>query len=164
MTKKQTKTFEEIVNFFVPEEDWNPSQVEDKPILHLEYDGRDGQWECLEIAEESLCFKKMIFYSIVPFYIQPNSQQDVAEFLHRINCSIHVGNFELKFDTKEVRCRTSVEVIKDDTINSNLIYCVVENNIDLMGKYLGGIIAVNEGRLLPEEAEDRGRVRYPSWE
>ncbi|MDJ0713204.1 MAG: hypothetical protein QNJ54_03150 [Prochloraceae cyanobacterium] len=163
MTNKENRTFEEIVNFFVPEEDWNPSQVEDKPILNLDYDGRDGQWKCLAIAEETISFKKMIFYSIAPFYIQQNRQQDVAEFLHRINCSIDVGNFELNFDTKEVRCRTSVEVIKD-SINSNLIYCVVENNIDMMGKYLGGIIAVNEGRLLPEEAEERGRVEYPNWE
>ncbi|MEO0970246.1 MAG: hypothetical protein AAFX80_18440, partial [Cyanobacteria bacterium J06639_18] len=105
---------------------------------------------------------KMIFYSIAPFYIRRESKEHIAEFLHRINYSINIGNFELNFDTGEVRCKTSVEVIKDD-INSNLIFCVVENNLSLMSKYLGGIIAVNEGKLLPEEAEEIARVEYPDW-
>ncbi len=33
----------------------------------------------------------------------------------------------------------------------------------LMSKYLGGIIAVNEGKLLPEEAEEIASVEYPDW-
>ena len=149
-------SFEAIRKYFSAE-DHEASQVGSQPILNLRFDGsfddRDEEWKGQIILQETRSFKKVILFSFVPFKISEDKQELIAELLNRINYAEDVGSFEMNYNTGQVRCRTSIEIISDN-ITSNHLYGIDTNNTDLMGKYIPIIDQVNKGELLPMDAID----------
>jgi hypothetical protein len=146
------KAFEEMVSYFT--EYWKYSQVEDKPILEMQHSNKCGKWRCYAIAEEKASVKRIVFFSIVPVVVPQERIEIVGEYLHRINYILDDSNFELNFETGEVRCKTSVEVTQSE-LNYELMYCLTSNNTRAVGDYLSQLEAVIEGKFDPEDLEDK---------
>jgi hypothetical protein len=146
------KAFEEMVSYFTKY--WKCSQVEDKPILEMRYSGKSGKWRCYAIAEEKASAKRIVFLSIVPVVVPQEKREIVGEYLHRINYILDYGNFELNFDTGEVRYKTSIEVT-ESKLNDGLIHYLSISNTRAVGNYLSQLEAVIEGKFDPEDLEDK---------
>ena len=150
------KTFETVKQHFIAE-DYQATQVGSQPILNLRFDGsfddRDEEWKGQVIVQETGFFLKIVLFSFIPFLISRDRQELVVELLNRINYAEDIGNFEMNYNTGQVRCKTSVEVMDID-INIEILYGVVTNNTNLMGKYIPMIDQVNKGELLPMDAID----------
>lgn len=157
------QTFKIISEHFL-ESDWQASQLGEQPILNLHYKGRfEGarieEWKCQVIAKENQHFKTVVFLSFVPLIIQKNQIKLIAELLHRINYLENIGDFEINYDTGQIRCKTSVQVSNID-ISSDLICNLEGNNTDLVGKYLPAIRQVNQGELMPFDVIDEDDFNY----
>ena len=160
------KTFNKVMDYLT-EQKWEFSQIGNKPKLFFNYKSSEGdEWKCVAEAEDDITDAKIVFYSIIPdsIPIRRDNVNYVGEFLHRINSSyIDIGNFEIDYDTGRVYCKTSIK-LELDTLDLDTIDYLVYENLMLMNKYLGGIKAVAEGKLDPEEAQIRGRIDHPVWE
>jgi len=140
--------FNAISHFFT-EDDWQFQQVPGEPILHLKFQGQQGQWTCAARAIEEQ--HQFIFYSICPIKAPEDKHLAIAEFLTRANYGMAIGNFELDFADGEIRYKTSIDV-EGDRLTSALIKRLVYANVTMMDEYLPGIKSVIEIDVSPEEA------------
>lgn len=140
--------FEAMVNFF-KEDDWPFNQVEGTPVLHMAFQGENGQWSC--IASARVQQEQFVFYSVCPVLVPENKRQRLAEFLTRANSGMIIGNFELDFTDGEIRYKTSIDV-KGDRLSSAVLKQLVYANVIMMDEYLPGIMSVMYGDVSPGDA------------
>lgn len=139
----------QTVMAFFAEDDWQFTKIQGEPLLHLVFQGENGQWNCYaKVREEQ---QQLIIYSICPIVAPESARSAIAEFLTRANFGIVIGNFELNFDSGEIRYKTSIDVEGDD-LSSSLIHPLVYTNIMTMDQYLPGIRAIIENQLPPQVA------------
>lgn len=140
--------FDTVRNFFTNEE-WYFMQLDDRPILQMSFQGKNGKWSCYaQVNEEQHLF---FFYSICPVNVPPDKRPPMAEFLTRANYGLRIGNFEMDYNDGEVRYKTSLDV-ENDRLTSALISNQVYANLWTMDRYLPGIFSVIFGNVTPEEA------------
>jgi hypothetical protein len=141
------KIYQAMLTFF-SEEDWEFTKLQGKLILRLAFQGKNGQWNCFALANEDL--HRFLFYSICPLEIPSAPRMAIAEFLTRANYGIEIGNFELGFESGEIRFKTSLDVT-EDRITPALIKQLVYTNVLTIDRYLLGIQAVLDG-ITPADA------------
>ncbi|MBD1848307.1 YbjN domain-containing protein [Cyanobacteria bacterium FACHB-63] len=150
-TKAHSKgeIYQAMLNFF-SEEDWEFTKLQGKPVLRLAFKGNHGEWNCFALANEE--YQRFLFYSICPLEIPSTNINAIAEFLTRANSGMEIGNFELDFDSGEIRFKTSLDVtgaheagMKYSHITPALIKSLVYTNVLTIDHYLPGIQAVLEG-------------------
>jgi hypothetical protein len=73
------------------------------------------------------------------------------EYLARANFSLIIGNFEIDFDSGEVRFKTSIDV-EGDELTYALFKPVVYANLFLTERYLPGLQAVLFEDIMPRAA------------
>lgn len=140
--------FEVIVNFF-KQDNWSFEERTSEAVLQMAFQGKSGRWNCYAQFKEVQ--HQFIFYSVCPI-IAPESQRlTVSEFIARANYGLTIGNFELDFRDGEIRYKTSVD-IEDDKLSFAGIKNLVYTNVNMMDKYLPGIISVIAGDVSPEFA------------
>jgi hypothetical protein len=137
-----------VINFF-KEDDWSFTQVEDRPILRLGFQGDNGQWTCYAQAREEET--QLLFYSLCPVKAPEDRRMAVAEFLTRANYGLFIGNFELDFGDGEIRFKTSIDV-EGDPMSPALVRPLVYTNVLMMDRYLPGLLSVIYGNVPPAEA------------
>lgn len=135
------KIYQAMLNFF-SEEDWEFTKLQGKLILRLAFMGKNGQWNCFALANETQ--QRFLFYSIGPLDIPSLNRSAIAEFLTRANYGMEIGNFELDIDSGEIRCKTSLDVT-GDRITPALIKQLVYTNVLTLDQYLPGIQAIIDG-------------------
>ena len=134
---------------FFKEENWTVMKVEDKPVLLLNYVGRNGRWSCYASDEEAKHI--FLFYSYAPVKAPEDKRPVLSDFLTRANYGLYIGNFELDFNDGEIRYKTSIDV-ENTELNNALIKGVVYANLNIMDRYLPGIMSVIYGGASPTEA------------
>ena len=137
-----------VISFF-KEDDWTFTQVEDRPILRLGFQGDNGQWTCYAQAREEET--QLLFYSLCPVKAPEDKRPTVAEFLARANYGLFIGNFELDFGDGEIRFKTSIDV-EGDRLSPALVRPLVYTNVLMMDRYLPGLMSVIYGGETPAEA------------
>ena len=166
MTPKNQKILNQVINY-IAENEFKFSQIDEQPKLLIEYENGGGyEWQIVAEVEEGITRAKIVFYSIIPDYISLSKGyfDKVGEFFNRINYrQIKIGSFELDYNSGFAHCKTSIK-INPTLHNTEAIDDLFYENIRLMNKYIGGIKAVAEGKLDPEEAQIRGRIDHPVWE
>ncbi|MBN1202341.1 MAG: YbjN domain-containing protein [Anaerolineae bacterium] len=140
--------FQALSQFFT-EDEWNPSEMENRPILAMSINGKNGAWRCYAQAREEQ--QQFVFYSVNQTNTPENKRSAVAEFITRANYGMIMGNFELDFRDGEVRYKTSIDV-EGDEISQALIRNMVYANVTLFDRYLPGLMTVIYGGATPEEA------------
>lgn len=122
------------------------TQFTGRPILRFTHEGNNGRWICIAHCRESE--DRFIFYSIGLAASPPERRLALAEFLTRANFGLLMGNFEMDMDDGEVRFKTSIDV-EGDRLTTALINQLVRVNIEMMDKYLPGILAVAHQEIDP---------------
>jgi hypothetical protein len=140
-TNPKGKIYQAMLNFF-SEEDWEFTKLQGELTLRLACKGKNGEWNCYALANETQ--QRFLFYSIYPQDIPPTNRIAIAELLSRANHGIEIGNFELDFDSGEIRFKTSLDVT-GDRITPALIKQLVYINVLTIDQYLPSIQAVLDG-------------------
>jgi hypothetical protein len=137
-----------MTDFFTKDE-WNFTQLPEKPVLRMGFSGDDSQWTCFAQAREEQ--EQMCFYSVAPIKAPEERRPAMAEFITRANYGMIIGNFELDFSDGEVRYKTAIDV-EGDELSFALIKSLVYANVLTMDRYTKGIMAVAFGGVEPAEA------------
>ncbi|AFZ26573.1 protein of unknown function (DUF1790) [Cylindrospermum stagnale PCC 7417] len=137
-----------IVNFF-KKSGWLFSQFAEEPVLYITYQGKNGRWNCCAKAREQQ--QQFVFYSVCPVTAPKSQRQAIAEFIAMANYDMIIGNFELDFRDGEIRYKTSIDV-EGDRLSFACINNLVYANVNMMDKYLPGIMSVIAGDVLSTSA------------
>ena len=143
--------FETMVDFF-KSDDWPYIQLEDRPVLSLNYNGKHANWTCYAQAREEQ--QQVIFYSVCPVTAPAERRAALAEFITRANYGLIIGNFELDFEDGEIRYKTSLDaedVVLTPTIFKNVVYA----NLSMMDKYLPGLMSILYSEVTPRAMIDQ---------
>lgn len=139
--------FQAIVNLF-KEDNWHYAQIKGQSALRLAFEGKNGKYDCYAQAREQQ--KQFVFYSVCPIKSPELKSGTVGEFISRANYGMIIGNFELNFDTGEIRYKTSIDIEED--LSPVLIKRLVYTNVTMIDEYLPGIRSVIDNDVSPEEA------------
>ncbi len=146
-----TPLFDAMVDFF-KSDDWPYIQLEDRPVLSLNFDGKNAKWTCYAQAREEQ--QQFIFYSVCPVNTPVDKRADLAEFITRANYGLIIGNFELDFEDGEIRYKTSLDV-EDVALTPTIFKNVVYANLSMMDQYLPGIMSMLYSTVSPREVIDQ---------
>jgi hypothetical protein len=137
-TSTGTPLFDALIEFFKTD-DWPFVQLEGRPILSLNFDGKNGKWPCFAQARDEQ--QQFIFYSVCPINAPAEKRAALAEFITRANYGLIIGNFELDFEDGEVRYKTSLDA-EGLTLNPALFKNLVYANVAMMDQYLPGLMSI----------------------
>jgi hypothetical protein len=139
---------EEVHRFFA-DHDWPTAPYEEPPSLQMMYQGDCGRWGCLALIREEE--QQLIVYSVCPAGAPQERRTQMGEFVTRANSRLSMGNFEMGYETGEVRFKTALD-LGGHPISQALINQLVFGNVLLMDRYLPGIMAVLYGDVSPVDA------------
>ncbi len=137
--------FNTMVAFF-EEDEWDFHWLEDRPVLSMNFSGKNGKWTCYAQAREEQ--EQFVFYSVCPINVPDSRRGKVAEFLTRANYGMIIGNFEMDYNDGEVRYKTSIDV-EGDSLSHALMKQMVYANVIIMDRYLPGILSMIYGEQTP---------------
>jgi hypothetical protein len=142
-------TLFEIVKGLFDQDKWNYEQVEGRDILKMGYKADNNAWTCYaQVLEDD---QQFVFYSMAPAIVPRKKKWLALEYLARANFSLIVGNFEMDFDSGEVRYKTSIDV-EGSTLTYELFKPIIYANLFLMERYLPGLQAVLFEEIMPRQA------------
>ncbi len=134
---------------FLKEDGWNPQKLEDQFALKMGFKGSNGIFNCFaQIAGE---YDQCIFYACSPLPVPEEKRAEIAEFITRANYGMRIGNFEMDYSDGEIRYKSSFDfegIEPPPKMFSTAIYPAV----NMMDKYLPGIMAVLSNAKTPAEA------------
>ena len=140
--------FETMLEFFKQDE-WSVSQIDDRPILQMSFEGNHGKWQCFAHAKEEK--QQFLFYSICLSKVPTERRQAISEFITRANFGLLMGNFEMDFEDGEIRFKTSIDV-EHFSLSPEIVKQYVYTNVLMMDCYLPGILSVIADEVSPKEA------------
>ena len=146
-----TPLFDAMLDFF-KSDDWPTIQLEDRPVLSMNFDGKNARWTCFAQAREEQ--QQFIFYSVCPVNAPEDKRPIVAEFITRANYGLIIGNFELDFEDGEIRYKTSLDA-EGLTLSPALFKNLVYANLSMMDQYLPGIMSILYSEVSPREMIDQ---------
>jgi len=137
------------IRFFLDDE-WPFQRDEAEPVLHVNYEGDYLSWKIDVHARDYS--QQCLIYSKFPRKVPTDSLPVVSEYLHRANWAMPVGNFELDYDTGDVRYKSAVDAEEapfDEMTFRNLLI----PNVLMMDAYGDGLTQVLGGTA-PQAAID----------
>ncbi len=124
------------------------AKAEDVTVLWFRVKGISGEWTCYAYSKE--LERQLVLYSFFPYKIKPHKLAAVAEFIARVNYDMMIGNFELNFDTGEVRYKTSVD-LGLHIFEYTMLQSLMEANFACMDTYFEGLMKIIYSSISPEE-------------
>lgn len=140
--------FDDLVEFFTGDE-WSPEQVENQPVLSMDFEGDNGKWTFLAFAYDES--ERVVLASVLPVEVPDDKRSAAAEYITRANFGMEIGNFEMDYGDGSVRFRTSVD-IEGGELTPKMIQNLAYVNVTVTDQYLPGLAMVLEGDATPEEA------------
>jgi len=96
-------------------------------------------------------------YTVLPVSAPANKLTDVAEYLHRANYGLVLGNFELDFRDGEVRYKISAD-FQDNEIKLDHVNEMIQCALSTSDRYLPGVGAVIFAGQAPAAAVEAAEV------
>ncbi len=146
--KSSGPIFNDLAEFFTGDE-WGPEQIEEQPVLQMDFEGDNGRWTCLAFAHDDR--ERVVFTSLLPVEVPEDKRILAAEYLTRANFGMEIGNFEMDFSDGAVQFRTSID-IEGGELTPKMIQNLAYVNVTVTDQYLPGLVMVVEGDATPEEA------------
>ena len=75
--KSSGPIFDELAEFFTGDE-WSPEQIEDQPVLRMNFEGEHGHWTCLAFAYDD--HERVVFNSLLPV-VSYRSRDEAIRFI-----------------------------------------------------------------------------------
>ena len=148
---------DKILQFF-HDDGWPLLEVDSGKTWQLTFKGTQGLWTCYaEIREE---FFQFTFYSICPINVPEHKRAAVAELLTRVNSRLQLGNFEMDFDSGDLR---ALENLSGQANAKSLISMSFENWVlqgprSLRSDWVPVRPDLVSGRIERRKASTRGRA------
>lgn len=139
----------DVVLRFFEEEQWNYQKLEGKPVIRAGFRGEHGTWVCFVRVDEEK--KQFLFHSLMGMNIPQQYRASVVEYITRVNYGLTLGNFEMDFDSGDIRFRTSIES-PDAELSVGIVRELIYANVHTMDHYFPGVMAVVHAGLSPEAA------------
>ncbi|MEM9538865.1 MAG: YbjN domain-containing protein [Cyanobacteria bacterium P01_E01_bin.42] len=138
-----------MMEAFFQEEELDYQPVPDEGAILLSIPGDWGEWMCYceAFEEEEYCR----IYSVFPEQTPPQQRAKMAEFVTRANCRLTIGNFEMRYESGEVRFRTGIDV-EGDRLSLPLMRQLFAGNVVTMERHFRAIGLVLNGMATPEQA------------
>ena len=124
------------------------AKAQDVTILWFRVKGSNGEWTCYSYSKE--LERQLVLYSVFPYKVKPYKLAAVAEFIARVNYDMMLGNFELSFDTGEVRYKTSVD-LGIHIFEHTMLQSLMEANFACMDTYFEGLMKIIYSNISPQE-------------
>jgi hypothetical protein len=137
-----------VIKQYCDEDGIKYRQVDERTI-HAGFQGRNFNYQLLARAQDG--HQQAMFYSMVPVRIQPEHRPAVADFLCRTNFGLILGNFEMDYETGELRYKTSVDV-EGGELTSSMVKTLMHVNLSTADKYAKGLIGILYRGLTPVQA------------
>jgi hypothetical protein len=149
--KSSGPIFDDLVEFFTGD-DWSPEQIDQQPVLSMNFEGDHGSWTCLAFAYDD--HERFVFTSILPVEIPEEKRMEAAEYLTRANFGMEIGNFDMDFSDGAVQFRTSID-IEGGELTPKMIQNLAYLNVTVTDQYLPGLVMVVEGDATPVDAIEK---------
>jgi hypothetical protein len=149
--KSSGPIFDDLAEFFGGD-DWSPEQIEEQPVLSMNFEGEHGSWTCLAFAYDES--ERMVFVSVLPVEVPEEKRLEAAEYLTRANFGMEIGNFDMDFSDGAVQFRTSID-IEGGELTPKMIQNLAYLNVTVTDQYLPGLVMVVEGEATPLEAIEK---------
>lgn len=146
-----TPLFNALADYFRAD-NWPYIQLEDRPVLSLNYTGKHASWTCYAQAREEQ--QQCIVYSVCPVTAPAERRAALAEFITRANYGLIIGNFELDFEDGEIRYKTSLDA-EGLTLSPIVLKNLINANVSTMDQYLPGLLTLLFADASPREMIDR---------
>lgn len=150
-TSIDTPLFKAMTAFFT-DDGWPFIQLEGRPMLTINFEGKNARWACFAQAREEQ--SQFVFYSLCPVNAPADRRAAMAEFLSRANYGLIVGNFEMDFEDGEIRYKTSVD-FEGLPLAPAAFRTAVYANVSMMDQYFPGLMSILHSTVSPREMIDR---------
>ena len=128
---------------------WEVDEEIGGQTLKINVRGKNGNWVAHAIPIEDA--NQALFVSICPIQAPESKRASMAEFITRANFGLRMGNFEMDYNHGDIRYKTSIDV-EGTSLTHPLVQQLVTINLEMMDRYLPGIMRVIEKDMVPEEA------------
>jgi hypothetical protein len=123
---------------------------EEAHALRVDYEGQDAEWGCIVQAWED--DRVIVCYSVSPLRPIAQTMAETADFLHRVNVGLLIGNFEIDFADGETRFKTSLGLGPYDPWSDDLARVILYTNLAVMDRYARALLLVVTGGATAEQA------------
>ncbi len=137
-----------IITSFLQANNLQFAKAEDVTILWFRVKGTNGEWTCYAYSKE--LERQLVLYSVFPYKAKPYKLPAIAEFIARVNYDMMLGNFELNFDTGEIRYKTSID-LGIHIFEHTMLQGLMEANFASMDTYFEGFMKIIYSNISPEE-------------
>jgi len=128
---------------------WPIREVEGSALFRTSVDGESARISCfMDVMEE---YQQLIFYAVAPIKVSEDRFPAAAEYLHRANYGLRIGNFEMDYADGEVRYKSSLD-IEDGELLPKMVTNLAYTSARMMDKYLPGLMRVLYGDMEPAAA------------
>lgn len=145
--KHQSSQLIEPVIGFIESQGWDYEIIERDRAIKIPFKGKNGNWDLYTQIEQE---QFLLFYSILPNQVPQDYIATVAELLTRVNYGLTLGNFEMDWETGEVRYKTSLD-IQSYPLNQQILESIVLFNLYTVDQYLRAIMQVIYSNAKPTD-------------
>ncbi len=139
-----------LLGEFLKEDGWQPEQMEDEQGYRFGYLSKAADKVGI-VAWFPEGIEELLVHAYIQIQVPQEKRHEIAEFITRANYGLFSGNFEMNFDSGEIRARSSVDfegVILVPIQVKNALYTVLL----LVDEYMPGFKAILSDEKSPAEA------------
>lgn len=118
---------------FLTENEWPYVRHPDQPALVSGYEGENGKYELW--IREVPGKETVLCYSFSPEPVPEENRAKAAALMTRMNWNLIIGNFEMNWESGEVRFKTSAD-LRDIDPADKIIGRLIHANVLTMDHYL----------------------------
>ena len=146
------KSLFERVAGFLDANDWQYHADPDKACIDLRIRVKDASVRVFFDVFQADDWQRVLVFSIFPVYVPEYRRTAALDAINRINFVTVFGNLEMDMRDGEVRIRTLVE--DDRELKEAMMERAFLSNLDLVNRYLAGMLAVAFGNVDPSTILD----------
>jgi len=147
------EAFEELFT----RENWKYRQKDDRSFF-FSFRGNNHRFDFWAIINEK--GNVLAVYVILPFTATRDKRSLVAEFLHRANYDMMIGNFEIDYNDGEIRFKTSVDFM-EYPVEPEVINRMIDTSLAMADIYTPGLGVLIYADFTPEQAIDKVEKQTP---
>ena len=139
----------DIAARFFEEADWPAERHPQDSMLRATFEGENGPFTCYVLADDDA--QRLGFYAVAPSLVDAAYRDAVALFTSRLNYGLTIGNFEIDFDSGEVRFRVGIDV-EGAELTAPMVRTMAASACLNLDYHRLAIEAVGRGAISPEDA------------
>ena len=138
-----------VVRAALDQRGWEYRQIPHRAAIGWKVRSEHGAWECYAIVDEQPGL--LLLYSVLAAIVPADRRDAAAVLLVRLNQGLPVGNWELDFETGNLRYKASIDVGAGE-LTTALFERLMDRNLDIVAAHQPAVEGFAGGRLELEAA------------